>query len=426
MWRSITKPVIAAPNLQSGARSPARKRFGMEVRMLHLNRSALEHAEKPEKKDGRANEGTGIPQDQALSFHRPFPVSLTAIQSTAPPQGVFYREDETPYVRLWMKNVCDVELAVDRGKYIFVEVERDVWELTLDLDAGYYDATLFVDGVEVLSPWLPIGYGGGHPRNFLEIGPPADYLERKAVPRGKLCHEYFLSAVTGREETCLVYLPPGYDASPAALPVLYLQHGYGENETSWVWQGRICTILENLLAERRAEPMVIVMADGMRVEGEESGLRHELYPDFLLRDLLPLIERSYRVRTDREGRAVAGLSMGSMQASMAAFGHPELFSWIGLFSGFLRNYIGVEEADGAHLREILHDPKGFADGNRLLFRSIGKQDIFFRFFLEEDRICSDYGIGCVRKVYEGGHDWNVWRRSAFDFLQLLFREEKRE
>ena len=88
MWRSITKPVIAAPNLQSGARSPARKRFGMEVRMLHLNRSALEHAEKPEKKDGRANEGTGIPQDQALSFHRPFPVSLTAIQSTAPPQGV--------------------------------------------------------------------------------------------------------------------------------------------------------------------------------------------------------------------------------------------------------------------------------------------------------------------------------------------------
>ncbi len=397
-----------------------------EKDMLHLNRGALENAEKLEKQESGEREGTGIPQDQALSFHRPRPISLTAIHSPAHSQGVFYREDGAPYVRLWMKNACDVELAVGREKYIFLEVERDVWELTLELEAGYYDAVLLVDGVEVLSPWLPIGFGAGHPRNFLEIGPAAEYLERGDAPRGKLCHEYFFSCVTGREETCLVYLPPDYEKHPDPLPVLYLQHGYGENETAWVWQGRIAAILENLLAKGRAKPMVIVMADGMLYGTEEDGLCHARYPEFLIRDLIPFIGRNYRVREDREGRAVAGLSMGSMQASMAAFAHPELFAWIGLFGGFLRNYIGVEEADGTHLQEALRDPESFFGQNRLLFRSIGREDVFFRFFLEEDQICSDNGIPCVRRVYDGGHDWNVWRRSAHDFLQLLFQEEKRE
>ena len=83
-----------------------------------------------------------------------------------------------------------------------------------------------------------------------------------------------------------------------------------------------------------------------------------------------------------------------------------------------------EEADESHLRKALQNPEEFANQNRLLFRSIGKRDVFFRFFLEEDQLCSDYGFPCVRRIYEGGHDWNVWRRSACDFLQLLFWEEK--
>ena len=392
--------------------------------MLHLNRNALEHMEKQEKWEGATQERTGDLQDQALAFHRPQPLLLAAIRPPAPAQGVFYREDGKPFLRLWLKRACDVELSVGREKYIFMEVERDVWELTLDLEPGYYDASLIVDGVEVLSPWFPIGYGGGHPKNFLEIGPAEDFLERKDVPRGKLCHEYFWSEVTGREETCLVYLPPAAQRMQEPLPVLYLQHGYGENETCWVWQGRICTILENLLAKGRAKPMIIVMADGTLAGGEKSGFRHQLYPDFLKKDLLPFVERNYPVRADREGRAVAGLSMGSMQAAMVAFSCPELFAWIGLFSGFLRNYIGVEEADESHLRKALQNPEEFANQNRLLFRSIGKRDVFFRFFLEEDQLCSDYGFPCVRRIYEGGHDWNVWRRSACDFLQLLFWEEK--
>ena len=104
---------------------------------------------------------------------------------------------------------------------------------------------------------------------------------------------------------------------------MYLQHGFGENETSWVWQGRIANLMDNLLATKKAERMLVVMADGMlRSPENEEELAHGLFPDFFKKDLMPFIESKYAVRTDREGRAIAGLSMGSMQAAMTAFPNP--------------------------------------------------------------------------------------------------------
>lgn len=207
-------------------------------------------------------------------------------------------------------------------------------------------------------------------------------------------------------------------------PVLYLQHGFGENESGWVWQGRIANIMDNLLAQKRAVPMLIVMADGMMrtYEGEAEKLTQQKFVPFLTEDLLPFVEKRFRVRKDVDGRAIAGLSMGSMQASMIAFPRPALFGWIGLFSGFLRNYIGVEEVDSSHLAEVLANPEEFNRTTRLLFRAMGNQDVFFRSFMEEDQICEDYHLHQVRRVYEGAHDWNVWRKCACEFLEMIFRE----
>lgn len=360
------------------------------------------------------------PEDQAAAFRRPQIFTLTAIHGTVPAQGLFYRKDKRPYLKLWLKNACNVELLVNQEKFIFLEVDRNIWELTLPLEHGFYYAVLSVDGVEVLSPFLPIGYGNSRPCNYLEIGPCASYLKIRKIPHGSVRHEYFYSGVTRRNETCLVYAPPCYDAGMQTYPVLFLQHGFGENETSWVWQGRIGHIMDDLLYEKRAVPMLIVMADGM-IRDEEDHLRQELFPEFLRRDLLPFLESRYRMKTGSDNRAIAGLSMGSMQASMTAFGNMDMFGWIGLFSGFMKNYIGVEEADGSHLKALLADPQKFNDKNRILFRAIGKEDVFFPFFMEEDQLCEDYQIRQVRRIYEGGHDWNVWRKCAYEFLQLIFQ-----
>lgn len=363
-----------------------------------------------------------IVQDQAVAFRRPRLFPLTAIHEKQPEQGLFYREDGRAFLRLWMKNACDLELYAGKRKFIFLEVERNVWEASLPLSPGFYYVTLAVNGVEVLSPFLPIGYGNSRPCNYLEIGPVREEYARHKVPHGDVRHEYFFAETTGREESCLVYVPPKKYREKEKLPVLYLQHGFGENETSWVWQGRIANIMDNLLAQEKVRPMLIVMADGMlRSPEDEKELAHTLFPAFLKTDMMPFIEGRYEVRTDREGRAIAGLSMGSMQAAMTAFGNPELFGWVGLFSGFLRNYIGVEEADDTHLCAVLQNPQAFNETCRLLFRAMGREDVFFRYFMEEDEICEESGLKQVRRVYEGGHDWNVWRQCALEFLPRLFQ-----
>lgn len=364
-----------------------------------------------------------IVQDQAVAFRRPRLFPLTALHEKQPEQGLFYQEDGRPFLRLWMKNACDLELFAGKKKLIFLEVERNIWEVSLPLSPGFYYVTLAVNGVEVLSPFLPIGYGNSRPCNYVEIGPVREEYARHRIPHGDVRHEYFFSQTTGREECCLVYVPPVPFLKEKKLPVLYLQHGFGENETSWVWQGRIANLMDNLLAQQKAKPMLIVMADGMlRSPESEEMLEHTLFPEFFKKDLMPFIEAKYEVRTDREGRAIAGLSMGSMQAAMTAFANPELFAWIGLFSGFLRNYIGVEDVDDAHLQEALKDPQTFHENCRLLFRAMGREDVFFSYFMEEDEICEKCGLKQVRRVYEGGHDWNVWRQCALEFLPLLFDE----
>ncbi|MDO4294292.1 MAG: alpha/beta hydrolase-fold protein, partial [Eubacteriales bacterium] len=385
----------------------------MESRLRSLIRG-----EKREEQEQAAEEESL--SEQAVAFHRPYLFGLTALHEKAPSQGVFYRHGR-PVLRLWLKNACDATLSVGQETYIFLEVERNLWELTLPLEPGFYYVTLAVNGVEVLSPFLPVGYGYSRPCNFLELGPVRESCRIERTPHGSVRHEYFYAETTGRQETCLVYTPPGYDGGQERYPVLYLQHGFGENETGWVWQGRIGHMMDNLLARGLAVPMLIVMADGMlRRAGQDEVLENTLFPEFLLRDLMPFAEERFRVLDGREHRALAGLSMGSMQAAATAFAHPELFAWIGLFSGFLRNYIGTEQVDDSHLAGVYADPEGFNRQNRLLFRAMGREDVFFNWFMEEDQLCEDYGLRQVRRVYEGGHDWNVWRQCAEEFLGLLF------
>ena len=292
-----------------------------------------------------------------------------------------------------------------------------VWEGTFDLGKGFLYFFLKIDGADVLSPYLPIGYGCCRPMNFVDV-PVEEMLgwdELENIPHGGITRHLFPSTVTARNEVCLVYTPPTFDPN-RKYPVLYLQHGYGENETGWVYQGHVGRIADHLLADGRMKEMIIVMGNGMVKTAEKRD--PSLFPQILLNDLIPFIESKYPVLSDREHRAMAGLSMGSFQTSMTTLSHPDLFAWAGLFSGFLRSPVAETPAD---YLSLLEDPERFNSVFKLFYRAMGTEDQFWKIFAEDDKLLADRGLQIFRETFPGGHDWTVWRRCIHSFLPRLFR-----
>ena len=188
--------------------------------------------------------------------------------------------------------------------------ERGLWTAVTETPtAGMLTTEFFVDGNSVLNPMAPIGFADNNPVNYVNV-PEAefDFYQCKDVPHGSVSHEFFRSSVTGRTETCVVYLPAEYAAHPEkAYPVLYLQHGYGENETCWTMQGHVNFILDNEIAAGTAVPMIVVMCNGMLQLPGDGGRswRHAdpaCMEDFLLHDVIPFVEGRFRCLTDRDGR----------------------------------------------------------------------------------------------------------------------------
>ena len=336
-------------------------------------------------------------------------------------QGYEYLEDGRVRVRLKAPGAKEVTLDQFGAMHPLARVSDDMWEGDVNLGRGFQYFFLKIDGCDVLSPYLPIGYGCCRPMNFLDVPVPGEdqWSGLEGIPHGAVTRHYFPSSVTRKHEVCLVYTPPAFDAAKR-YPVLYLQHGYGENETGWIYQGRAGRIADRLLYEGRMAEMLIVMGNGMtsgRDGGREQG--RMLFPEVLLRDLIPFIEARYPVLQDKWHRAMAGLSMGSFQTSLTTLTHPDLFGYAGLFSGFLRS--PREGFPNEHLA-LLDSPDRFHAAFRVFFRAMGTGDQFFSAFLKDDEVIAEKGVSMLRRTYPGGHDWGVWRRCIHDFLPRLFRE----
>lgn len=306
-------------------------------------------------------------------------------------QGLCYYKDRTPYLKLNLEHGAHVQLHVKEKVFFLKEKQRGIYECTLPLSPGFYPAKILINGVLTICPYLGITLEDNRPK------------------------------VTGRTEPCLVYTPPGYEKSGGEYPVLYLQHGNGENERSRIWNGKINFLMDNLLEEKKAVPMVIVMANGMTVleKEERYRLQKALFTEQLVKDIIPYIEGKYRVKKDRKFRAMAGLSMGSKQTSIAVINYTELFAWAGLFSGFMDDFL--DDYYNEHLKKLVREKDSFNRDMCLFFRGIGTEDEGLCYFYENDKFCEKYGIRTYRKLYKGGHDWNVWRQTAFDFLQMVFQ-----
>jgi enterochelin esterase-like enzyme len=303
-----------------------------------------------------------------------------------------------------------------------------VWTVTTDpLAPGFHYYSITVDGATVSDPASESYFGTGRMSSGIEVPSPGeDFYLPKDVPHGDIRAHYYFASSTGKIRRCFVYTPPGYDTNlTARYPVLYLQHGMGEDARGWPTQGRVGFILDNLIAEGKAEPMLVVMDDGGITPGAMSGPRKDGRPRFwdaftrvLMEDIIPMIDSTYRTIPDRDHRAMAGLSLGGTQTMEITQAHLDDFAYIGIFSapfGF------PKIPEGFH--GLLGDPAAFARQVKVLFISIGTAEggmtasgRNFHLALEKA------GIKHVYYESQGtAHEWQTWRRSLYHFAPLLFR-----
>ena len=341
-----------------------------------------------------------------------------------------------------------VQLDISAVKYDLTKDDKGVWTGDSNpQDEGFHYYQLWVDGAAVPDPNSLYYYGASRWGSGIEI--PAkdqDFYALKNVPHGQLRENLYYSKSTNAVRRCYVYTPPGYDENNSKrYPVLYLQHGMGENETGWGNQGHAGLIMDNLIAEGKANPFIIVMdnssvnfgAGGPRAQrpptrnnSDTTQQRRSGFGSFnfaaqfekiLIDEIIPFIDSNYRTIADQPHRAMAGLSMGGMQTRLITLAHLDTFSQIGIFSG---GSISLDDVNNA---------KGFKDKVKLVFVSYGSRELenrrnsnargpFGGDPKENADAIKDAGINCHFYVSpQTAHEWQSWRRSLHEFAQLLFK-----
>ena len=334
-----------------------------------------------------------------------------------------------------------VQLDISAVKYDLVKDEKGVWTgESAPQDEGFHYYQLWVDGAAVPDPGSLYFFGAGRWGSGIEIpSKDQDFYALKNVPHGELREVLYFSASSNNVRHAFIYTPPGYDKDNSKrYPVLYLQHGMGENETGWGNQGHANLIMDNLIAEGKAVPFIIVMENSSvkferpREPKPETNAKPDAtkkpggpmggfdfageFKKVLLNDLIPYVESNYRVIGDPSHRAMAGLSMGGMQTRLITLASPDKFSQVGMFSG------------GSISMDDLTNTPDFKKNVKLLFISYGGRE------LENPR--GGFGgdpktnteavkaAGMNTHFYvspQTAHEWQSWRRSLYQFAQLVFK-----
>ena len=349
-----------------------------------------------------------------------------------------------------------VKLDIGGVKYDMVNDGTGVWTGdSAPQDEGFHYYQLEIDGASVPDPGSLYYYGASRWGSGIDI-PAADedFYTLKNVPQGEVSEVYYYSSVTGSMRHCYIYTPAEYKKNTnKKYPVLYLQHGGGEDEHGWPQQGRTGIIMDNLIAAGKAVPFIIVMDNGSDTygpniprperpaagaprpqgapaQGAPQGQRPQAgrggnpfagmnfagaFQSILEKDLIPMVEANYRVYNDGAHRAMAGLSMGGMQTHSIALANPKLFSWIGIFSG---GVFSTEEVDST---------PGFRENNKLIFISFGSRELENRIGGAADPrpITEELGKTGMNTVFyvspDTAHEWQSWRRALYNFAQKLFK-----
>lgn len=345
------------------------------------------------------------------------------------------KENQDYFLQVCAPEAKKVSFLINEKEYLCDKDEDGIWKVKYPVEVGIQYVQMLIDDTEVLSPLLPITYGYSRPYNYVALEKEESFYQIQDVLHGSVRREYFFSKTTGEWESCIVYTPYCYETEKEReFPVLYLQHGHGENEIGWTASGKVNFILDNLIAEGKAVPMIVVMCNGMVQTTDANGNRivdYQLFEKQLLEDVIPYIEEKFRVGKKKEMRAMAGLSMGSIQTSRIGFLHPELFDALGIFSGFVMDFIQggsldmvAREASKNEYLRILEDSEQFAKTFSVYFRAMGQEDPFWEYFEQDEKLLKEKNIPQIRQIYPGAHDWNVWRMCIRDFLPLIFKKQE--
>ncbi len=291
--------------------------------------------------------------------------------------------------------------------------EDGIWAVTLGpFEPELYSYNFIVDGVAVVDPLNPdIKIGIRTTDSLLDIpGDPPLFFEERPVPRGTVHLHRYESKTLGITRGLNVYTPPNYDNDPkTAYSVFYLLHGAGDNERGWSTIGRANVILDNLIAEGKAAPMIIVMPDGHAPATE--GVDNPFGKD-LTEEIIPYVESKYRTKKGPENRALAGLSMGGFQTLDIGITRQDLFGWIGVFSAGIRDT--YEQTHGPFLDTANQKL-------RLFWIGIGKTDFLFERNDNLLQLLKKKDVRHTFRLSEGGHTWKNWRHYLHEFLQSIFR-----
>ena len=326
------------------------------------------------------------------------------------------------------------KVQIQLGKiYDMVKDDKGIWSVTTDPQIpGFHYYFLLIDGVQVSDPASESYFGWGRMASGIEIPEKdVDFYSIKDVPHGDLRSKWYLSNVTGKWRRAVIYCPPGYDTSiKEKYPVLYLQHGSGEDERGWGIQGKADIIMDNLIAEGKARPMLIVMDQGYAEKegvtpvgaGARPSQGPSAFEEVIINDLIPFIDKTFRTYSDRDNRAMAGLSMGGGQAIRITFANLDKFAYIGGFSGSGR--VGPEGLDVKNdYSGVLADSALFNKKVKLLWIGIGtaEPENMYKGVNGFHQALLKAGIKHVYYESPGtDHEWLTWRRDLYDFAPRLF------
>jgi len=334
------------------------------------------------------------------------------------------------YFHIVAPNATNVSVSLPGGRNM-TKGDDGVWTVTTSpLAPGFHYYTISIDGATASDPASDSYFGTGKMSSAIEVpSPHEDFYLPKDVPHGDVRAHYYFARSTGQTRRCFVYTPPDYDMNLTAhYPVLYLQHGMGEDARGWATQGRVGFILDNLIAEGKARPMLVVMDDGGITPGRMGGPRGgpggqfwDKFTQVLIGDIIPMIDETYRTIPDRQHRAMAGLSLGGTQTWEITQAHLDHFAYLGSFSA----PFGFPEVPGG-FNGLLGDPAAFAKQVNVLFVSVGSAEggmtggsRTFHQALEK--------AGIKHIYYESpgtAHEWQTWRRSLHEFAPLLFQTSR--
>lgn len=322
-------------------------------------------------------------------------------------------------------------LQIDLGKkYDMVKGADGIWTVrTEPVEPGFHYYFLVIDGVPVADPASQSFFGTGKMSSGIDIPEKGvDFYSVKDVPHGAVSSRIYYSNVTNSFRRLFVYTPAGYDQNTEKkYPVVYVQHGGGEDETGWVVQGKTDMVMDNLIAEGKAKPMIVVMANG-NVSSGIGGYSSEAMTSFkneMTQNIIPFIDKNYRTLDNVKNRAICGLSMGGGQSFYVGLQNLDVFSSVGIFSsgifGGIRNPSGNVFDAEKEIPGLLTQSDEFNNKLDLFYISCGEGDMRIEHTKKAVATMKDNGLKVEFNSFPGDHEWQVWRKSLHDFASRVFK-----